>query len=69
MRFDLAQGSHQALKKRWETIKKVGTEEKTDSINSKELNPTWIEKKKNVGKEKSASLCQEFQCTQAKFDQ
>ena len=38
-RFDLAQGCNQAVMDRWETNKKAGTEEKTDSIN-KELNPT-----------------------------
>ena len=42
-RFDLAQGSHQAVRIGRGTSRKAGTEGKTDSISNKELNSTSIE--------------------------
>ena len=39
MRFDLAQGSHQAvIDKAGKQTRKLGQKKKTDSINNKELN-------------------------------
>ena len=39
-RFDLAQGSHQAVEHVGKRTGKVGQKKKTDSISNKALNPT-----------------------------
>ena len=39
-RFDLAQGSHQAVEHVGKRTAKAGQKKKTDSISNKELNPT-----------------------------
>ena len=39
-RFDLAQGSHQAVEQAGKRAEKLGEKKKTDSISNKELNPT-----------------------------
>ena len=40
MRFDLAQGSHQAVEQVRKRTEKVGQKKKTDSISNNELIPT-----------------------------
>ena len=64
--FDLAQGSLQAVKSKWETNKKAGIEEKIKSINNKEVNSTYIEEE-SLSKKQNFSIYRELQSMQIEF--